>query len=243
MLSEGRTAVGHPGDDTTRRSRYTEGVTERSFQPPANAGAPDLAVLRPQVLAWLAAHLTPLRYQHSLNVGAMARGLAERFGGDPDRLELAGLLHDVAREWSGARLLAAAGEGGLPVDYLEEMAPMPCLHGPVGAGLARETFGVTDEGLLSAIAHHTMGRERMTLDEQILFIADAIEPGRGDAPYLADIRAAAQTDLDRACRRAYDHTFEFLLRTGQPIHPDAARGRNWLIYCERRAARAAGAGG
>ncbi len=215
-------------------------MTERSFQPHANAGAPELAVLRPQVHAWLAVHLTPLRYQHSLGVGATARALAVRFGGDPERLELAGLLHDAAREWSSARLLEAAHAAGLPVDYMVEMAPMPCLHGPVGAGLARETFGLTDDGLLSAIAHHTLGRERMTLEEKILFVADAIEPNRGDAAYLLDIREAAATDLDRACRRAYDHTFEFLLRTGQPIHPDAARGRNWLIYCERLAAKAAG---
>jgi predicted HD superfamily hydrolase involved in NAD metabolism len=99
--------------------------------------------------------------------------------------------------------------------------------------VAREAFGVADEALLSAIARHTVGGERMTLDEQILFVADAIEPGRGEAVWLADIRAAAEVDLALACRRAYDHTFEFLLRHGQPIHPDAARGRNWLLHQER----------
>lgn len=216
-------------------------MTERSFQPHAAAGAPDLAVLRPRVLAWLEMHLTDFRYHHSVGVGAAARQLAERFGADPDRMELAGLLHDVAREWAGARLLEAAEEQGLPIDYMVEMAPMPCLHGPVGAHVARETFKVEDEGILEAIAHHTMGRERMTLEDKILFIADAIEPTRGDAAYLRDIRAAAEVDLDRACRVAYDHTFDFLLRTGQPIHPDAAKGRNWLIYCERQAAKAAAA--
>lgn len=214
-------------------------MTERSFQPFDAAGAPDLAVLRPRILAWLEMHLSPFRLQHSIAVAETARELALRFGADADRAELAGLLHDVAREWPAVRLLEAARAEGLALDYLEEMAPMPCLHGPVGAGVARETFGVTDEGLLSAIAHHTLGRERMTLDDQILFIADAIEPGRGDADYLADIREAARVDLDRACRRAYDHTFAYLLRTGQPIHPDAARGRNWLIHCERRQAQKA----
>lgn len=215
-------------------------MTERSFQPENAAGAPDLAVLRPRVLAWLEANLSPHRYQHSVGVGQTARALAERFGGDADRAELAGLLHDVAREWPAARLLEAGRDAGLAIDYMAQMAPMPCLHGPVGAGLARDAFGVADEALLQAIAHHTMGRERMTLDEKILFVADAIEPNRGEADYLADIREAAEADLDRACRRAYDHTFAFLLRTGQPIHPDAARGRNWLIYCERHPAKAAG---
>ena len=199
----------------------------------------EFQLLRPRVVAWLEANLSARRAQHSLAVGQMARELALRFDADPDRAELAGLLHDAAREWKADRLLAAAGAAGLEVDYMVELAPMPCLHGPLGAGVARDFFGVEDEELLSAIAHHTLGRERMTQLDQILFVADAIEPTRGDAPYLADIRAAAETDLARACRRAYDHTFEYLLRTGQPIHPDAARGRNWLIYGEREAARAA----
>ena len=196
-----------------------------------------LAALRPVIERWLDEHLTPGRAAHSRRVGQTARDLATRHGVDPDRCELAGLLHDVAREWSGARLIAATEASGMEVGYLERMAPMPCLHGQVGASLAREAFGVDDEALLTAIARHTVGAERMTLEEQVLFVADAIEPGRGEAPYLEDIRAAAGVDLAFACRRAYDHTFEFLLRHGQPIHPDAARGRNWLLYQERQAAR------
>lgn len=203
------------------------------------AWAERLADLRPLVEAWLDEHLTPGRAAHCRRVGATARELAARFRADPDRAELAGLLHDVAREHSGASLLAATRAAGRPVDYLEEMAPMPCLHGPVGADMAREAFGVADEALLSAIARHTVGGERMSVDEQVLFVADAIEPGRGEAPWLTDVREAARRDLALACRRAYDHTFEFLLRHGQPIHPDAARGRNWFLFQERNRARTA----
>jgi predicted HD superfamily hydrolase involved in NAD metabolism len=213
----------------------TDTATPSSEAP--GAWAERLAALRPVVDAWLDAHLTAGRAAHSRRVGQTARLLAERFGADADRAELAGLLHDVAREQSGAQLLAATRAAGRPVDYLEEMAPMPCLHGPVGADMVREAFGVVDEALLSAIARHTVGGERMTREEQIVFVADAIEPGRGDAPWLADLRAAAERDLALACRRAYDHTFEFLLRHGQPIHPDAARGRNWFLHQERACAR------
>lgn len=188
---------------------------------------------RVEIRGWLQQRLSPHRYTHSLGVAAAARELAERFGADPAQAELAGLLHDIAREWRPDELFAAARDWEIPVGYLEEMAPMPCLHGQVGANLAAETFQVSDESVLLAIAHHTIGRERMTLLERVVFLADTIEPNRPDAEYIRELRELAEQDLNLACRRAYDHTFEYLLRTGQPIHPEAARGRNWLLYEER----------
>jgi predicted HD superfamily hydrolase involved in NAD metabolism len=182
---------------------------------------------------WLQERLSPHRYQHSLGVAATARELAERFGADADRAELAGLLHDAAREWRPPQLLEGAREAGLEVTYMEEMAPMPCLHGPLGAEVAKREFGVADAELLEAIAHHTMGRERMGLLERVVFLADAIEPNRPSMPYIDELRELAHKDLNLACRRAYDHTFDYLLRTGQPIHPVASAGRNWLLYCEK----------
>lgn len=188
---------------------------------------------RSEIRSWLQQRLSPHRYTHSLGVAAAARELAERFGADPEQAELAGLLHDAAREWRPGELFEAAERWEIPVGYLEEMAPMPCLHGPLGAQLAAETFQVTDAAILGAIAHHTMGRERMTLLERVVFLADTIEPNRPALDYIRELRELAHQDLNLACRRAYDHTFEYLLRTGQPIHPEAARGRNWLLYEER----------
>jgi predicted HD superfamily hydrolase involved in NAD metabolism len=188
---------------------------------------------RVEIRSWLQERLSPHRYTHSLGVAATARELASRYGADPEKAELSGLLHDIAREWRPPELLAAAQDWEIPVGYLEEMAPMPCLHGPVGASVAADVFQVNDEAVLLAIAHHTMGRERMTLLERVLFLADAIEPNRPEMDYIRELRDLAPQDLNRACRRAYDYTFEYLLRTGQPIHPEAARGRNWLLYEER----------
>jgi predicted HD superfamily hydrolase involved in NAD metabolism len=186
----------------------------------------------------LAARLSPLRYTHSLGVAQQAAALAERYGADVWRARWAGLLHDVAREWSAAELVAAARDLGIGVDYLVEMAPMACLHAEVGADCAKREFGVEDEGVLAAIAAHTVGREQMSLLEKVVFLADAIEPNRPSAPYIEELRELAGKDLDKACLRAYDHTLDYLLRTRQMIHPVAVRGRNWLIYEQRLAARA-----
>lgn len=186
---------------------------------------------------WMQARLSPHRYQHVLGVAATARELAVRFGADPDKAELAGLLHDAAREWRPPDLLSRAREWGLPVGYLEELAPMPCLHAPLGAEVAKREFGVTDPEVLSAIARHTLGDEDMSLLDKILFLADTIEPGRGEADYLTEVRALARTDIDRACRASLDQTFQYLLRSGQTLHPRSAMARNWLIHEERAGAR------
>lgn len=191
-----------------------------------------------QACVRLAARLSPIRYTHCLGVAQMAAELAERFGADVWRARWAGLLHDVAREWSANELINAARELGLGVDYLVEMAPMACLHAEVGASCAGREFGVRDAGILAAIASHTVGREQMDVLEKVVFLADAIEPNRPGAPYIEELRELAKVDLDAACLRAYDHTLDYLLRTGQMIHPTAVRGRNWLIYEQRLATRA-----
>ncbi len=51
----------------------------------------------------------------------------------------------------------------------------------------RRDFGITDRELLDAVSYHTTGRAGMTLLEKIIFIADAVEPGR-DYPGVEEIR-------------------------------------------------------
>ena len=47
---------------------------------------------------FLKANLSQKRYQHSLNVAAECRKLAEKYGEDPDKAYFAGLLHDICKE-------------------------------------------------------------------------------------------------------------------------------------------------
>ena len=54
--------------------------------------------------------LTPKRYKHSLGVRDTAVILAKRFGGSIEKAEVAGLMHDCAREFSEDKLLKMADE-------------------------------------------------------------------------------------------------------------------------------------
>ena len=84
------------------------------------------------------------------------------------------------------------------------------LHAKLGAYVAEEVYKVKDPDILSAISWHTTGKPRMTQLEQIIYIADYIEPNRYKAPNLADIRKLAFEDLDLCMYRILRDTVEYL---------------------------------
>lgn len=172
--------------------------------------------------------LSEKRYTHSLNTAETAAALAARYGADPNRAYLAGLLHDAAKDLSGEELVRRAREAGIPVDRICGMRPH-LLHAPVGAVIAREQFGLKDEELLSAIAHHTMGKPDMTLMEKIIFLADLIEPSRSYAG-VDGVREAAKNDLDEAVIRAYDGIISYVLEKRDALHPATVEARNCMIF-------------
>ena len=103
----------------------------------------------------LQADLTPHRYRHVLGVAAAACRLATRYGYDKDRAEVAGLLHDAAKQipLTEMQALARASFGNSLAS--EIMASDNLLHGYAAVTIARERFGIVDEEVLAALAHHT----------------------------------------------------------------------------------------
>jgi len=173
--------------------------------------------------------LSEKRYNHSLGVSATARELAELYGADRRKAFLAGLLHDCAKDLSGAELLRKARQSGVPVGVEEEIKPS-LLHAPVGALVAGAQFGIQDAEILQAIALHTLGSENMTLLDKIIFVADKIEPGRvfHDAEKW---RQTARYNLDKALLGCFDAAIIKSIRKGEIIHSRAVQARNkFTIY-------------
>lgn len=171
--------------------------------------------------------MSPERFLHSLGVRDTARGLALKYGADVEKASLAGLIHDYARDMEDSLLLEKAREFGIPVSEVERLAPA-LLHGPVGAGLVARELGIDDEEVLRAVASHTTGGPAMTLLEQIIYVADYIEPGR-DFPGVDELREATWRDLDRGTLQAFEHTLYYLLDRKMFIHPATVEGRNFLL--------------
>jgi predicted HD superfamily hydrolase involved in NAD metabolism len=172
-------------------------------------------------------HLSPKRFIHSLNVMDTAAKLGSKYGADEEKCMLAGLLHDCARDIKGEQVFLLCDRFDIYVDAVSKMQP-ELLHGPLGAKLAKQDYGVNDEQVLNAINYHTTGREGMSLLEKIVFIADYIEPGRKQ-PGVDEVRKIAFNDLDKAMAISLDDTLKYVLSKGALIHTLTVSARNYLI--------------
>lgn len=149
------------------------------------------------------------RYRHTLGVMYTSAALAMRYGADLEKAQVAGLLHDCAKCIPNDKKLKLCEKHHIPVTRVENNAPF-LLHSKLGAYLAKEKYGVADEEILQAIVWHTTGKPDMTLLEEIVFLADYIEPMRWKAENLAKIRQMAFVDLDRAVYMTLRDTLQYL---------------------------------
>ncbi len=157
--------------------------------------------MRDRVLAWLADNVPPSRRRHILGVEQTAVELARAHNLDVEKAATAGLMHDLAKHFQPQRLLQMALAEGLELDPVLEASPH-LLHADVSATVARDEFGVCDREVLQAIRNHTLGQPGMSKLSCAVFLADSLEPGRGNTPELAELRQVSRLDLYQAVGRS-----------------------------------------
>jgi predicted HD superfamily hydrolase involved in NAD metabolism len=183
---------------------------------------------RHQVLHWLSANVPESRLQHVLRVEQMAIALAKDHHLDTHKAAQAGLMHDLAKYFKPQILLEMARQEGLVLDPVDESTPH-LLHADVGAIVAREQFGVQDPEILAAIADHTLGRPGMSPISCVVFLADSLEPGRGNTPALNILRHTSRQNLQRAVWMSCDDSIKHLMSSRRLIHPRVLLTRNWFL--------------
>jgi predicted HD superfamily hydrolase involved in NAD metabolism len=184
--------------------------------------------MRDQVLTWLADNVPASRLQHILGVEQMSVELAQHYDLDVEKAAQAGLMHDLAKYFKPNVLLQIARDAGIEVDPVCEATPH-LLHADVSAIVAREEFGMQDESVLQAIALHTLGRPGMSLLSCVVFVADSLEPGRGNTPELEALRQVSRQDLYKAVWLTCDYSLRFLLASRCLLHPRTILTRNWAL--------------
>ncbi|OUM97770.1 MAG: hypothetical protein BAA04_11190 [Firmicutes bacterium ZCTH02-B6] len=171
--------------------------------------------------------LTSQRFAHTVGVVETADQLARRFGLDVQRARVAAWLHDVAKDEPPESLLKRAKEFDIVFDEITARVT-ELWHALVGSEIARREFGIDDEDVLAAIRHHTTGRAGMSGLEQVIFLADVIEPGRA-FPGVDELRRRSREDLEGAVLAALESTICYVIRQGGLLHPDAVAARNHIL--------------
>lgn len=170
------------------------------------------------------------RYKHSCLVKSTAVKLAKKYGADIDKVKIAALLHDYARNYSNEKLIKFVKINKINIDKWEEEIP-ELLHSPVAAYIAENNFGVKDNEILNAIRYHTIGKPKMSNIEKIIFVADIIEPNR-DFPDINLIRNTANINLNKAVILVCDFTIRYNIEQNKIIHPNTLLTRNYLLKGE-----------
>ncbi len=133
------------------------------------------------------------------------------------------------RHIKGEALLALARGYGITPDSVELASPV-LVHGPVAARMLARDYGYEDAEVLAGIDCHTTARADMTALEQVLFVADKVEPWKlAHEPGLAEVKQLADESLDAAVLRYLDYNLEQSIRRGWQVHQRSFEARNQLI--------------
>ena len=182
------------------------------------------------IINWLKANLSEERFIHTLGTAKTAQKLALQFGLNPQKAELAGLLHDCAKEYSTETMLEIIKDNKLLVTEDELKAPK-VLHAPVSAYLAETLFNVDDVEIIDAIRFHTIGRVGMSDFDKIIYLADKIEPEtRKEACFEALRKELKSTgSLDKTLLLCSKMTIKSLLDRNLNINFQTIELYNYLL--------------
>ena len=184
----------------------------------------DFEKLKNEIENYIHKKLKPKRLKHTYGVAQEAVKLALFYGTDVKKAELAALFHDMFRSASVEELNRYVKKYGLPNKFTDN----PNIsHGKIAAEVMKDKFAIRDKELIDAVAYHTTGRVGMSKLEKIIFLADAIEPGR-DYPGVEETRNLAYIDLDKACMHVMDRSIEFIKSKGDKLDKDTVNAREDL---------------
>lgn len=177
------------------------------------------AIIRPR--------LSDYRYHHSICVAESCRELALRYGANPEKAEIAGILHDILKDTDANTMLQLANQFGIILDAFEKQS-LTLWHARIGSEFVKRELLITDPQIIEPIRWHTTGKAGMTLEERILFTADFISADRS-YPGVEEMRELAKKSLREAMLEGLAFTLMELSAKRRVLHPDTLSAYNDLI--------------
>ncbi len=192
----------------------------------------------------LSSRIGSRRFSHTLGVEKAIIDLGERYlPTEIPRLRVAALLHDLTKEWQGERQLDFCMEHHIPLSEEEKRIPK-ILHAKTAAYLAAKEFApFVDKEILTAIERHTTAAAGMTVFDELLYLADYIEPTRTYPECVVlretfykgyDAAADKERHLDSVMLLALKTTVSDIEKRGGEVFPDT---NNAILYLEEKLKR------
>ncbi|MCH5293464.1 MAG: bis(5'-nucleosyl)-tetraphosphatase (symmetrical) YqeK [Treponema sp.] len=117
------------------------------------------------------------RFEHCVRVAEMTALLCRYYGLDERKGYLAGIGHDMCKNFPVDRQMEIAVRDGEEITEYERRNPS-IVHGRAAAVLMEEKFGITDHDIKEAVANHPSAKLGICDLGKCLFLADKIEPER-----------------------------------------------------------------
>lgn len=172
-------------------------------------------------------HLTQGRFYHSQCVAAEAEKLARRYGADPEKARLCGILHDVMKDTPPQEQLKILEKSGI-ILTVAQRRNRKLWHALSGAAYLRDALGIADQEILGAVECHTSGKGGMSLLDKVLFVADYISADR-DYPGVEELRGTAYRSLEEAMVEGIRFTVDELMGQELPVAAESIEAYNDAI--------------
>lgn len=184
---------------------------------------PDFVWLRQNAYTYL----KPKRVPHVQGAEQEAIRLAKRWGCSWEDAAEAAICHDITKRLGLEEQLRLCARYGIMADDYEKVSEK-LLHAKTGAAFAQDLFGLP-EHIAEAIRWHTTGRAGMNTLQQIIYLADYIEPTRSGFSGLEELRQAAYEDLDAAMELGLRMSLDDVVSRGSAPHVDSIQAERWFL--------------
>lgn len=175
--------------------------------------------------------LSKKRAKHCFNVADEAVKLAVKYGEDADKAYVAGLLHDIMKEYEKDKMLDYIKSGEYEIEEVEQSSPS--LWHAIASAIYARSIGIDDIDILNAIRYHTVARENMTLLEKIVYLADMVSADR-DYDDVDIMRKLTYENLDDAMLYALSYTFKKQSERKACIPLTTVKAYNYFITSKNR---------
>ncbi len=150
------------------------------------------------------------RFIHIMGVYNLATKLANKYGVDVYKAQIAALVHDFYKYETVDEM-----EEMIEDDFIiEKYKNNQSLYHAYASGQAlRKELGIMDEEIYNAVIHHVYGSMNMSKLEEIILIADYCEENRTYKSCVA-VREILDYSLNKAIYCCLDYTINFLKHKG-----------------------------